>query len=408
MTSTTKRVLAAVFAVVAIVAIAVALKYTVGMKNSSSTGSSNGSSRAGSVSGTDSNGNPVTDEPGVTDAPGATPTPSDSVTDTPSPVPTDAPATVAPTQAPTPPNFSTCKVEGQLGFAKWFNAMFSGEFWGNNSEVGGRLAVGGDTLLNFYAIGSGLYGNDNNSLYFNCPQIDLSNFSDADYALQVDGTLSINGSRISNGGMLYGTEGSLNYTEASIQDNCPVTSTTSLVFSATSGYFSQLRAASDKIAALPTTGWSKASYDANSLTLTFTLNGSTMQEYFSIEDAWLNNARALVMEGSQLFWNESWSTIIIDVKKTNGNDAIFCGNYGLTGFDDKINYIMWNFNGFTNFTLQNAFFPGSVLAVDATFEKTIGTFKGNVYGKSWNIDHDPLCASIQNYAFNGTLFSRDC
>jgi choice-of-anchor A domain-containing protein len=402
LTSNGKRLLAALFVVIVIIVIAVTLSYTVGKKSGSATTSStNTKSR-------DTGTNTGSTVPGETGSPTTASPTNTPTTASPTNVPTAAPTGV-PTNAPTiAVSNGICYIPGNIGNAKYYAAIFSDSYFANNSAVYGRLAVGGDCQVQYWGVGEGLYVMNNGSFYHkSCPTPDTSFFSDADTSLVVNGLLTFSQSSIFNGGVQFG---SVNVLDAmQVPSGCPKQQSNSLDFSASSAVFTQLRYASDQMALLPSQGWSQASYNWDIGTLSLSLNGNVMQEYFTIQDTWLNNLTQINMYGSQKVDTAGTkATIIINVLKTGMNTAIFNPTFGVSGFDDKLNYIMWNFNGFTDITIQNAYFPGSVLAPDASFVTTIGSFKGSVFGKAWNADHTEYCAAIENKLFKGNLFTTNC
>jgi len=93
-----------------------------------------------------------------------------------------------------------CSSDNPLGVVSNFGAFTFGDFTGMGSDVQGRVGCKGKLSVTGYAINQEVYGTGNNNR-FKCNEGPLKD--DFQYAI-VAGTLSIQNSGVSNGGIIYG------------------------------------------------------------------------------------------------------------------------------------------------------------------------------------------------------------
>lgn len=400
-------ILLAVAASIVIIAVSVSSSKSSGANasNSASRSSSQDGINGGKNGNGNGNGKPTTgtgktnpdDDAGLyddlPDAPTSDPT-----------LPTEAP-TAAPTPMPTiavpPLATEVCYVSGNIGNANWYNAIFFNSFWSNGSAVEGRLAVGNTCWVNRFSVGQYLYG----GVQYSCPNLDFTSMQTAaNYAMVVQGSLFMNGTAVANGGVSYGSIDFVD--EFNVARNCPSTQGSPSGVNLGS-IQSQLQTASSAISGM-SKSFSRYTISASRQTLTFNLNGSIMTESFNVLEKDLKDAVTIEVKGTPKTYNGETATIIFNVIKPESNtDGVFRkSQFAFHNFNDVITtHSIWNFAGYNTIIIDNGNWYGSILALDASFENTVGNLWGGIYANSWNTGEVTMDMKFHSMPFMGRVFS---
>jgi choice-of-anchor A domain-containing protein len=271
-----------------------------------------------------------------------------------------------------------------------YQALFFGDFCMRNSDVQGRLAVGGHAEIIGSGIGDRLYPS---GVPDQCPNPDS-----IDYSLVVGGGLSISNSKVYFGGIAYGSDdGILINLDGSIGRNCPFTQGQVHDFAALhTGY----RDISASMATLSANAVSQIGDGGNSFYLF--LDNTLDVVVFQVNAADLEAVSAIKLVGSV---KSSTTSIIINVV---GATSFTMENKGLLEkFSTYAQLILWNFSGFTSISIGSTQWLGSILAPDATFFTIAGGAEvhGSVYG--WSLacnEGDVATMQFDQFPFLGTFY----
>ena len=233
-----------------------------------------------------------------------------------------------------------------LGVANDFSAFILGNLNVFNSDVQGRLAVGGNASLTAYAVGD---------------QLSDSNGTRDD--LIVGGNLSFTNGQLFFGNAVHGGTG--NFGSFGVP-NGTTRQGTVLDFNAAGN---ELRALADSYAEMPATGTLVDQFG------TIILNGRAGQNVFNVPASVLWNANDLRIKAP------AGASVIVNV--TGGEARMQFMGYHLEGGVDKEGVIL-NFPQATKVTLQGIGIFGNVLAPRAFVDFSNGQLNGTLVAESWS------------------------
>lgn len=244
--------------------------------------------------------------------------------------------------------------DGHLGSATGYNAFILGNFEGTNSDIGGKVAIGGDAKFTGYGIASALGSGSGDVLH-------------------VGGNLTITNSQIYGGdGEVAGTctsssvgtpSGSLNCSSPNAYDASNATS--------------EMQAIADDLADLTTNG-TTTTYNWGGVTLSGT---DPDRNVFELDldnlgfSSWVWNGYINTFNISA----PSGSTVVINVV---GNTAPLFKNGGINLTGVTRNDVVWNFDAATALEVKNVSVPGSIMAPDAAVTFNNGNIKGTLVAGS--------------------------
>jgi choice-of-anchor A domain-containing protein len=247
-----------------------------------------------------------------------------------------------------------------LGVAGDFNTFIFNDFQGS-SDTEGKLAVGGNAVLEHYSVGDKL----------------SSGSSDV---LVVGGDLTYTGGRVYNGDIRVG--GSLYGPGYDLSDGETYTGAT-LPFSFSSAQ-AQLTSLSQSLSQAAATGSSTFQWG----TVTLLGTGATV-EVFNLDGQQLLDANTLTFSGVA-----DGATVVVNVSGANSGFT----NMGMQAFSDRNEKVLFNFYEATNLIISGVGVEGSILAPLAHVDAQNGVIYGQTVASSWS------GPAQQNYApFDGTL-----
>lgn len=292
-------------------------------------------------------------------------------------------------------SFSSAQAQS-IGVASDYNMFLFGNHNQSNTDVEGRVAVGGNAQYGGLTIGSkiapggsipslvvgGNYQNQNNTVNGNAIIGGNANWQNP----TLNGNLSarnvtLTGSGTINGKITYAN----NYSNAHTTVSGTVTKgavTVPIDFAAARTYYTDL---STNLASLATTGSTSQAYG----NLRLTGSGAGL-EVFSLTTAQL--ASTNYFEFSSGF--ASNATILVNVSGTSASASNFGFNLGSANRQR----ILFNFDEANAVNLANIGWEGSVLAPKATVTANNGQFNGNLIAKNMNGSME-----FHNTGYNGVL-----
>eukprot|EP00475_Leptophrys_vorax_P004196 TRINITY_DN12507_c0_g2_i1.p1 TRINITY_DN12507_c0_g2~~TRINITY_DN12507_c0_g2_i1.p1 ORF type:complete len:726 (+),score=162.69 TRINITY_DN12507_c0_g2_i1:57-2180(+) len=294
---------------------------------------------------------------------------------------------------PTAQATQICAIDPAPALSEYVHALFFQDVCGFNSDVQGRLYLGGDGSFTNYGFGDRLPGPDS------CPTAQENVFEFANYTLVVDGSLTIDNYMVHNGGMNTGNELSV---PVFIANQCPYTFGTSFNIASLQSAYQQVSGNMSALTANADSGVTESQF-------VFYLNSTLDVVIFSVNVADLEAASSLNMVGSV---KDSSVTIVINVNKASSSASFVFTNKGMLGmFQAYQQQIIWNFYGFTTVSIGSAQWLGSILAPTADFVTVAGGAEvhGNVYGYSLGCNDEGSVPTMQldYFPFTGKFY-RPC
>ena len=243
------------------------------------------------------------------------------------------------------------------------NALIQNNFQSQFSEVQGVLAVGGNATLFNYGVdllstpygGAGGYG--------------LVVGGNLTYSNGAVGTLITNPAQAYYGGVLSGAL--VNYTGGAV--TVPTPSPVNFA-----SLFSQAGSASAALAGYTVNGATALSAGINPQGVTFTGDGSSSLQVFSISGTDLQTRNQIVVNSVPIT-----STILVNVTGAFAQLASLDGSTPFAPFGDKV---LFNFKDATQVNLANTGLDASILAPNAVITSSSGYIEGVVIAKDWNGD----------------------
>lgn len=264
-----------------------------------------------------------------------------------------------------------------LGVASDFSAFYFGDVNAYNSDIEGRVAVGGNASFTAYSVGT-----------------KLPNSNGTRDDLIVGNNLNFTNGQNFAGNTVYGnnvTTDMFGHPQGDIHKGTPID------FAAAQAELTNL---SNSWKAMKTTGSVSNWYGA------LTLNGnSASQNVFNLTAAQLWDANGITIKAP------AGSTVLVNVSGTDARMQFMGMN--LQGVDN--NHVVFNFNQATNLQFQGIGFLGSVVAPKAAFDFSNGAIHGTVVAKSMSgygeietanpcIDIKPPCLPCPGSTIKGTVF----
>lgn len=251
------------------------------------------------------------------------------------------------------------------------NALIQNSFQSQYSEVQGVLAVGGNATLFNYGVdllstpygGAGGYG--------------LVVGGNLNFSNGAVGTLVTNPAQTYYGGTLSGS--TVNYTGGTV--TAPTLSPVNFA-----SLFSQAGSASTALAGFTVNGATALNAGINTQGVTFTGDGSSGLQVFSISGTDLQTRNQIVVNSVP-----TTSTILINV---TGAFAQLASLDGSTPFAPFGGNVLFNFNDATQVNFANTGVYGSVLAPNALITSSSGYIEGIVIAKDWNGDFAVKTANV--------------
>ena len=243
------------------------------------------------------------------------------------------------------------------------NVLIQNNFQSQFSEVQGVLAVGGNATLFNYGVdllstpygGAGGYG--------------LVVGGNLAFSSGAVGTLLTNPAQTYHGGAVSGAL--VNYTGGTV--TAPTLSPVNFT-----SLFSQAASTSTLLAGYTVNGATTLSAGINPQGVTFTGDGSSSLQVFSISGTDLQSRNQIVVNSVP-----TTSTILVNVTGGFAQLASLDGASPFAPFGDKV---LFNFKDATQVNLANTGLDASILAPNAVITSSSGYIEGIVIAKDWNGD----------------------
>ncbi len=243
------------------------------------------------------------------------------------------------------------------------NVLIQNSFQSQFSEVQGVLAIGGNATLFNYGVdllstpygGAGGYG--------------LVVGGNLAFSSGAVGTLVTNPAQTYYGGAVSGAL--VNYTGGTV--TAPTLSPVNFT-----SLFSQAASASTVLAGYTVNGATTLSAGINPQGVTFTGDGSSSLQVFSISGTDLQTRNQIVVNSVP-----TTSTILVNVTGAFAQLASLDGSTPFSPFGDKV---LFNFKDATQVNFANTGLDASVLAPNALVTSSSGYIEGVVIAKDWNGD----------------------
>ena len=256
-----------------------------------------------------------------------------------------------------------------LGTAQDYNAFVFGSFTAQNSDIQGRLAVGGSASFSNYSVGSGL-GNDASGLQ---------------NSLVVGGGLSYYQGEIQNGDTVVGGSATGNVT---VRDGQLYTGTTPPInFDQERAFLEDL---SVQLSTMDATGTVKNEYGGTYLTT----DSNSMLQVFNVNGDALSNTNTFKFLDPPKMPNNA--TLVFNVS----GETNFLKNFDMQDFKNALgesyDNVLFNFYETEALEMSGISFKGSILAPLASVTASNGNIEGTIIANTWN---GPM--ELHNVLFDG-------
>ncbi|MDR7667184.1 choice-of-anchor A family protein, partial [Methanosarcina sp. Z-7115] len=264
-----------------------------------------------------------------------------------------------------------------FGTAENYNGFIFKNVLHNGGDVEGAFAVGGDTTLSSFGVGSSLPAGGN----------------PAGIGMVVGGNSTWNNGELFHGNMCVG--GTVSHTSVTIDDGVLLNPSTPINFTAEEIYLKSLSSYWASLPATPGTTVILQSWGRLDLTGT----NSSLNVFFVSNVQWQGTGEIQLVV-------PSGSSVIINVEGTTDSlphtppgyfgNMNFNGNNGGNAWQTAI----WNFYNMTNMSMSSVSWKGSLLAPYANFTYANGNVEGNLIAKSMTM---PGSAELHLYPFIGDV-----